>query len=90
MDLSGFGKPFYVRIGNTGARCQCGGDLFVRSRRIQREKTDVLICASCAAQHYYTNLLAQIARETIRHADEVLNQAERVRAARKNRFQSRH
>jgi hypothetical protein len=68
-----FTRPREIGIGKTVAHCQrCRCEHFIRSR----EKMDMMRCLACRAEYPYTILLAQIAAENSRRADEVPSKAE--------------
>lgn len=74
MERTDFGKPGTVRVGKTCAHCsRCGGEAFTRVRT-KSQAMDVLHCASCGAEHYYSELLQQIAGKVIAQSERLLNQ----------------
>lgn len=74
MERTDLGKPSPVRVGRTGAHCsRCGGEEFVRVRA-EAQAMDVLHCASCGAEHYYSELLQQIAGKVIAQSERLLNE----------------
>jgi hypothetical protein len=69
------GKRGPVRVGRICASCsRCGGEQFVRVRHQAAHTMDVLHCAGCGAEHYYTELLQQIAAKVIAQSERLLNE----------------
>ena len=74
MERTDFGKPGPVRVGKTRAHCsRCGGEEFVRLRA-RAQAMDLLHCAGCGAEHYYSELLQQIAGKVIAQSERLLNE----------------
>jgi hypothetical protein len=69
-----------VTIGKVAARCaRCGGEEFVQAMRKREERIDRLFCRACGAEHYYTELLRQIALEVIARSERALAEAQSLR-----------
>jgi superfamily II helicase len=76
MERRDLGKPKRVVVGSTAARCsRCGGEDFVRmNRRASHERSDILICYSCGDEHFYSELLQQIAACVIARSERLLEE----------------